>query len=302
MSRFFACILLLTITVPSPAQDQPKAPLSVFEYDQSKSFDIIINGQTEKDGHEVIDFTYASPAGGRVPALMFLPKGEGPFPGLIILHGLPGNRHNTPWLAEKYVPMGALVVSITAPFARPESNPRQRPITLTEADRSEQIQLMQDLQRAVDILIADERVDAKNMGFNGGSYGAAMGGLFAGIERRIKAYALWVGDGGLVTHVRNGRRFRELPETSKEKWLDAMWPIEPIRFIGDASPAALYLQAGRNDRAVRPADARAFMEAASEPKKVTWYETGHGLNDQAFEDQGRWMAEQLGLDFTKWGR
>ena len=302
MSRLFAFIFLITITFPSIAQDQPKAPLSVFEYDRAEPVDIKITDRTEKDGHEVVDFSYASPGGGRVPALMFIPEGDGPFPGLIVLHGLPGNRHNTPWLAEQYAAMGALVVSITAPFARPESNPRRWPITLKDTDRIEQIQLMQDLQRAVDVLMNDSRVDTTKIGYNGGSYGAAMGGLFAGIERRVKAYALWVGDGGLVTHVRMGRRFRELPETSREKWLDAMWPIEPIRFIGDASPAALYLQAGRNDRAVRPADARAFMEAASEPKKVSWYETGHGLNDQAFEDQGRWMAEQLGLDYTKWNR
>ena len=37
-------------------------------------------------------------------------------------------------------------------------------------------------------------VDAERMGYSGGSYGAAMGGLLAGVEKRIKAYVVMKGD------------------------------------------------------------------------------------------------------------
>ena len=36
--------------------------------------------------------TYASPKGGEVPALLVIPKGRGPFPGVIVQHGLPGTK------------------------------------------------------------------------------------------------------------------------------------------------------------------------------------------------------------------
>jgi len=36
----------------------------------------------------VESITYASPIGGEVPALVVIPKGKGPFPGVIVQHGL----------------------------------------------------------------------------------------------------------------------------------------------------------------------------------------------------------------------
>ena len=39
-----------------------------------------------------------------------------------------------------------------------------------------------------------------------------------------------------------------------------------------------------------------YAEAASEPKKVLWYDTGHELNDvRALADRATWLAPKLGL-------
>ena len=67
-------------------------------------------------------------------------------------------------------------------------------------DRTEQIQLIKDLQRAVDVLRAQANVDDGRIAYLGISYGGAMGALFTGIERCLKAAVLVVGDGGLVSH------------------------------------------------------------------------------------------------------
>ena len=283
------------------AQETPqRASKDLFAYDRSLPLDVQYGEVTREEDHTVIDLTYASPGGGRVPSLLFVPEGEGPFAGLIVLHGMPGTRQNTTWLADGFAAMGAIVISITAPFSRPESNPRRHPITLNEKDYHEQIQLMQDLQRAVDVLIADGRVDSSRIGFNGGSYGAAMGGLFAGVETRVKAYALWVGNGGFVTHVEDSGRYNSIPEQQRKRWRNLLWSIEPIRFVGDAAPASLLFQSGRNDEIVLPEDAEAFSKAGSQPKEIIWYETGHGLNDEAFRYQAEWLARQLDLDFSLW--
>ena len=53
-----------------------------------------------------------------------------------------------------------------------------------------------------------------------------------------------------------------------------MTPIEPIRFIGHATPAPLLLQNGRLDNLVPAADAQALHAAAPEPKTILWYDAG----------------------------
>ncbi len=148
------------------------------------------------------------------------------------------------------------MLAISAPWSRPDDVPRRPTITITSQDSVEQIQLIQDLRRGVDLLVARSDVDPERIGYSGGSYGAAMGGLLAGVETRIKAYVLWSGDGGLVAHLTGpddaDNSLQRMSATHRDAWFKTMLPIEPIRFIGDAAPAALMFQAGRRDRVVPP--------------------------------------------------
>jgi fermentation-respiration switch protein FrsA (DUF1100 family) len=75
-----------------------------------------------------------------------------------------------------------------------------------------------------------------------------------------------------------------------------MAPIEPIRFIPNASPTALLLQSGRSDELVPKADAELLHAAAPEPRTIRWYDAGHGLDQQALWDRHDWLVEQIGLD------
>jgi hypothetical protein len=80
-------------------------------------------------------------------------------------------------LCEDLVHTGAVVLTISAPSAR---TPGRDWITFTPRDRDEQIQLMVDLRRGVDLLTQHQKVDPARIGYVGYSYGAAMGGLLAG--------------------------------------------------------------------------------------------------------------------------
>ncbi|HEV3486869.1 MAG TPA: alpha/beta fold hydrolase, partial [Vicinamibacterales bacterium] len=180
-------------------------------------------------------------------------------------------------LGQQLAALGALVIAIDAPFAR-RSGP---PVRFSTADRAEQIQLIKDLQRAVDVLRARANVDDERIAYLGISYGGAMGALFAGIERRIKAAALVVADGGLVSHSTGPEDVNFMASLScatRVNWFQAMIPIEPIRFIPHASPTALLLQSGRLDNLVPAADAEELHAAAPEPRTIRWYDAGHGLN------------------------
>lgn len=274
----------------------PQAPLAIEE----KS--VVDLGK----GYSYHEITYASPKGGRVPATLLIPTtSSGPFAGILLMHGLPGNRKDNISFARGLVATGAIVLMIDAPFARPENSNRSGwPLTFGEVDRLEQIQLMVDLRRGVDLLVARPDVDPERLAYVGYSYGAAMGGLLAGIEHRLKAFGLMVGDGGIVSHftATDGTLFSELSNLSEEEretWLALMEPIEPIRFVGRAAPGSLFFQNALRDEAVAREDALAYQAAGSEPKRIEWYESGHFLPGEAFRRMADWLGAEIGIDATR---
>lgn len=280
----------------APSQDV----LRLFEYDAGAPLDVKIDSTEQKEGLTIQNLTYASPKGGRVPATLIVPDGPGPFAGILLMHGAPGTRDVTLPEAMTLAKRGAVTLSIDAPFARGErrGNPREM-IHFDERDRDDQVQLAVDWRRGVDLLLARKDVDPKRLAYVGRSYGGAQGGLLAGVEKRIKAFALVVGDGGLVDHFTGAEdppRFGgQLSEEHWQRWLSIMEPVEPIRFVGRAAPANLLFQNGRTDEAVPAADGKAYQEAASKPKTILWYDAGHRLNDQATQDRHEWLAKEIGL-------
>lgn len=265
----------------------------LFAYDEDLPLNIREESQNREEGVTIIDLTYASPMGGRVPATLVVPDGTGPFAGMLYQHGMPSTRQSLIPGAVTYARMGAVVIMIDAPFARPEHGSAE-PVTFTEQDRREQIQLVVDLRRAVDLLLSRPDVDPQRLAYIGISYGGAMGGLLAGVEDRLKGYVLQVGDGGLVTHLtglEDKNRWLAKPEEIRRRWVAWMWPIEPIHYVSCASPAELLFQNGTLDTLVPPADALRYQDAGSEPKTVLWYADGHGLGIDAGRDQAAWLSK-----------
>ncbi len=96
LASWLGIVLLLLVPASAYAQSEtPRAPLATFDYDAEAPLDIREVGTEDRGRYTVVDFTFASPAGGRVPALLYEPKGEGPFAGLILMHGMPGSRKNS---------------------------------------------------------------------------------------------------------------------------------------------------------------------------------------------------------------
>jgi dienelactone hydrolase len=284
-------LLLLVVAIAAACSEGRSERL--FTYNNDAPLSIRVADSWQNGNVRVSSLSYASPMGGRVPALVVVPRGHGPFAGLIVQHGLPGDRFAMQQAAEDLARLGAVVVAIDAPWAR-----AKRLITFTKRDRTEQIQLIIDLRRAVDLLQSRDDVDADRIGYLGVSYGAAMGGLLAGVEDRIAAFVLNVGDGGLVTHFTGVEDAQgplsQLPAARLESWLAAMEPIEPLEWIGKTEAPILF-QSGRDDDLVPPADAREFHQAAHEPKDVRWYDAGHLLPDEAWCDAARWLQERIGV-------
>jgi dienelactone hydrolase len=287
--------LLSLVFLAGPAchsqQREAALTLDLFRYDRSLPIQFESRSEGASDGIETQAISFASPKGGRATGVLFLPAGAGPFAGIVLQHGMPSRARDMTRQGLELARRGAVVIAIDAPWARSGNV-----IHWDARDSANQVQLIVDLQRAVDVLLARTDIDSARMAYVGVSYGGAMGGLFAGIERRLSAYVLRVGDGGLVAHFTGAEdppTPQGISDTVWQRWRAAMNPIEPIRYVGRAN-APIYFQNGEQDRLVPPADARVYQAAGPATKEVSWYPAGHGLDAQANADMFRWLHEKIG--------
>jgi dienelactone hydrolase len=279
---------------PATAEDR-----ALFSYDVDAPLNLEKTPQSTSNGVEVSAISFDSPDGGRVTGLLFDPvTRSGLRPSIVLQHGTGQGAKDVSGAAQNYAEYGAVVIAIDAPFSRRTPSG----LMVFPEDREEQIQLIKDLQRAVDLLRSRPNVDKARIAYVGYSYGGAMGVLFVGIERRLKAAALVVADGGLVTHS-TGTLFKAisgLPCARRAAWIRAMAPIEPIRFVENANVPLLF-QNGKFDEFVPVPNAAELHAAAPEPKEIQWYDGGHGLTPQANVDRLKWLQEKIGLDATAGG-
>lgn len=269
---------------------------TLFAYDADAPVEVTDVGTVDELGREVRDVTYASPMGGDVPAYIAEPTEDPTDVGILMLHGVPEKRHAYLDPIARFACAGATAMVIDAPMNRDPDRPPYEPITFTEVDRDEQIQLIVDLRRAVDVLM---QAGVERIGYDAISYGAAIGAQLAGVEHRIDAFALLAADAGLADHFTNdGATLFPLssrPEAEQQAWLEAMEPLSAIHFVGDATAPLLFVS-GRNDEVIPSEKAEALHEAAGENAEVRWYDTGHELNPTAFIEHLAWLADQVGLD------
>lgn len=269
-----------------------EANRQLFEYDREAPLDIQEVSSRIEDGLSVIEITYASPKGGRVPARLIVPHGTGPFAGIVMQYSMELE------FGMRYAHYGAVVIYVDPPSFRPQDTGPRGILTFTEQDRGEQIQLIIDLRRAIDLLMARPDVDPERIAYLGVSYGSEKGGLLAGIDHRPKAYVLIVGDGGLVTLTTKPEKVgMSWNEFAKEyqAWIDVMWPIEPIHYVSHASPTPLLFQNAIHDQYIDVQDALRYQDVASEPKQVIWYDSKHWpLPDQVVTDNAKWLQQFIG--------
>jgi dienelactone hydrolase len=119
-----------------------------------------------------------------------------------------------------------------------------------------------DLRHGVDVLASRPEVDRQRLGFVGHGLGASVGSALVGGEPRLRALVLMGGSGD---------------------------------FASKAPGCAVFLQYGRSDEAVPYAQARAFIDAAPEPKLFKFYEGGAELSDAARRDRAQWLRTHLGF-------
>ena len=71
-------------------------------------------------------------------------------------------------------------------------------------------------------------------------------------------------------------------------------PLDAILYVGHEAPTVLLFQSARLDKGVPPSDAQAFFDAASVPKQIFWYDSGHQMTlPQVSIDRTEFLKRQL---------
>lgn len=267
--------------------------IRIFEYDQKLPLNVEEMGIEYKNGVSIHDISYASLASERVSAYLVRPKGMGPFAGIIFIHPGPGDRSSFLDEALILANMGAVSLLINAPWAYPDFG--ERAMKMTAGDfRNMFVQTVIDIRRGVDLILSQPEVDAKRIGYVGHSFGALLGGILSGVEKRIRAYVLMAGTGSFTdVAVLN---MPDLKGDRLEGYRQTMEPIDPIHYVGHAAPSALFFQVGLQDAFFPKKNFLDYYEAGSEPKSIKWYEANHySLNQEGRSDRIDWLRTQLGL-------
>lgn len=277
-----------------------------FDYNAQQPLDVLELKRERRADATIIDLTYASPRGGRVPAYLVLPSGKGRFPVVLFGHWMmPGSpqRNRNEFLEEAVVLASSGVISllIDAPLVRPgvveEKEDVRAAAQSSEAARQEVI----DFRRGLDFLTARADVDPRRVAYVGHSFHAHVGGILSAVEKRIGSFVLMAGgfaDEEYVFDSENAemRKLRERigDEKIREHFRKYAWD-DPVNFIGHSAPAAVFLQFGRLDKPIPPRLALRYFQLFGDPKRIAFYESGHALDAKARRDRAEWLRRRLSL-------
>ncbi len=301
-------LLLLAASVafaqesPRPAEDFEKLS-HLFDYDAKQPLDIHDKVIEEFDGGTLHDITYLSPKGGPVDAYLVVPVGKGPFAPILFGHWGNGSRAEFIPEAKIYARAGAVSLIPDYPWDRPE--PSYKPLNhfdKPEIDLDIEIHAVIDLRRGIDLLLARADVDPERLAYVGHSYGAQWGAILSAVDKRMKTSVLMAGVAEMSDLLFRSKDpgtvdFRKSqPPGQLEKYADVTGKIDAIHFVGHGAPVSLLLQFANFEQYFDKASMDHYVAAASDPKKVLRYDTGHDLNDpQALEDRYDWLIQYVGL-------
>jgi dienelactone hydrolase len=274
-------------------------PAQIFAYDSSKPLRLEQGNTETVDTVRVIEISYDSPKIGRVPGYLVVPPGDGPFGSIVYMHWGQGDKSE--WLAEsvEMAKRGAVCIAIDAPFLRPDVPPWPES-NKAEGERNAYIQMVVDLRRAVDMLVARKDVDPKRVGYVGHSLGATWGGPLAAVEKRIKVFVLMGGLPSLTNYDDDSPYSKmqraSMPRSEFQKYAAVMEPYNPEHLVRNTGPARIYFQWARHDLYISSHSANEYYRSVGGPKEQHWYFTSHEFNDpQSARDRRDWLTKELGL-------
>jgi dienelactone hydrolase len=287
--RLAALALVLAAACSAATASATSSP-GLFDYDVSAPLKVRDKGSVNPKSYpiRVHDISFQGPKD-RVTGYLVIPPVKGRKPAVIFMHGSGGNRTQflapAGWIASR----GVIGLTLDSPETR-SSEPIKAGVPGLHQQRDLTVRAIVELRRAVDLLSRRKDVDPKRIAYVGWSYGARNGALLAGVEHRIASYDLM--SGGALPPADYAKL---APKKYRKAVLQTLTQIDPLRYVAQAAPSALFLQDGRRDGTVPHRALVDLADAASKPKTLRWYKTGHAPNVQEYRDSIAWLSRRLHL-------
>lgn len=277
--------VLLSVLVLSGARAQEKPAWeklrAAYAYDVAKP----LEAKTEPLEYPNIlayKVTLTGANGKSVPGLFARPKADGVFPVILLLHGLTSTKEVAGLMfGPTLIQNGFAVLALDAPHhgARKVDGENQAaPENVGDAI----YEGCRDYRRALDWLATCKDVDMKHVGLIGYSMGSMMGSILGAVDSRINAVALCVGGDPVVAMM------AALPDEQKSLAM----AVSPSLYIAHIAPRPIYMLNGKQDETMKEPSVKLLYDAAGDPKKIEWFESGHILPKEALDKAITWITEK----------
>ena len=274
-----------TAASPAPPAKTQTPSWSVLKaaYDYKRNPNLAVKAETRPDDAGVLQhLTFNNLHGQKVTGLFLRPRGNGPFPCVLLLHGLNTDKEvMMRFFGRPLAAKGIATLALDAGLHGERKDPTRKPDGLAFG----QIVggSITEYRLALDYLARRKEVDSRRVGLLGYSMGAIIGSILSGVDERIGATVLCVG-GEVVRPYFSAIpvALRGLAET-----------ISPSNYVGHISPRPVFFINARQDRVISEAAAKALQNAAKAPKQVLWVDSGHILPESAVERGMVWLTQKL---------
>ncbi|MGA9575598.1 MAG: alpha/beta fold hydrolase [Lysobacterales bacterium] len=256
-----------------------------------------VGGLKTSEFSEPIVFTFPSTVEGQeepisVPAFAYLPRGDGPFPVIIHVHGGPENQYRPRFNSDFQMWIDQLGAAVIAPNIRGSLGYGSYYITLDDGYNREAS--VKDIGALLDWIAKQPQLDENRVAIIGASYGGYVALASAAYySDRLRAAVDRVGISNFVTFLENTQDYRRVlrrveygdeRDPEMRAFLERISPLNNVEKI----KIPLFVQQGSNDPIVPKSESDQMVAALRERGQTVWYmnalNEGHGYDRKENRD------------------